>query len=1064
MLHLYKNDHKLSICRLKPLFIFLFFIFLAGKSFSQIPVIKEVSPNSAYAGQTISIKGANFNASSIVSFGGALGNVISRTDQLIQVEVPAAATYDLISVTNLSNNLTGYSPLPFLLSYGGSSGITAADFEAQIDFNAKPGLYDLCVCDFDNDGLNDIIASNSKDNSITILKNTSTVGSVSFTATHPVVNAPTLNIKCGDLDGDGKPEAVLSEGGTGSKIFILDNNSTVGNISFTLDSKTVPSNSTKRIEIHDLDLDGRPEIIVADQANSKISVLKNTSSGSTLNFAVPVDISIPNGDVSGGIVVNDFNIDLKPDIITNNFLKDGKIFFSENKSTINNLQLSTFHFTDIGGTLANLKAADFNNDKKPELLATRYLSNDMVIMTNQSSKGGSLTFGSATSIPTALVPWGLDVGDMDGDSKADILVATLGSSKAVTVLNNNSSGSLSFQKLDLGVTYINRNVRSGDIDGDGKPDIIFTSVDDDNNGIPASKISIIRNANCVKPVIDPPGPMTVCTGNPLRLETQEVNGATYTWFRDGSPLPDTDPFIDVTISGSYTVLLDEAGSCSETSDPVSVTVQAPGTVGSPTINDPGPICIGGTLSLSATAIAGLTYNWEGPEGFTDTGNPVTLPDFKFINTGIYYLNVYSGTCLLETKQITIDAVEAPDFFIGGATGSNYCEGDNVTLTISPTSGSYTYQWFKDNNPISGATSASYSATTSGAYKATVKYDVSCPPVGTDPVNIAFFTAPQAQFDGPTTACASQNVTFTNQSTVASGTTAQYKWEFGDGTSSLSKTPPPHVYQEGSYTVILTVSYIGLSCEDTTVKSITVKSGLSPEISTTTDVLCAGESAELSLSQSFDSYAWSTGETTPTISVDQSGTYSVTVSDATGCEGSANITLNAFPDPEVRITADRLSVAPGETVQLEASGLQNYSWSPAEPLDDATIPNPTATIKETTEFIVSGQDGNGCTGESSITIFSQTDLIGNLLKPKNFFSPNTSDNINSVWLIEKIEQFPQCGVTIVDQTGNILLEEKPYLNNWDGTVQGQELPSGVYYYVIKCDDDEIVKSGSITLLR
>lgn len=1038
---------------------------MAGKSFGQIPVIKEVTPNSAYAGQTISIKGQNFNASSIVSFGGARGNIVSWSDQLIEVQVPAAATYDLISVTNLSNNLTGYSPLPFLLSYGGPSGLTTADFEAQIDYNAKSGLYDLCVCDFDGDGLNDIIGTNSKDNSFTILKNTSTVGAISFTATHPVVNAPTLNVKCGDLDGDGKPEAVLSEGGTGSKIFILDNNSTVGNISFTLDTKTISGNSTKRIEIHDLDLDGRPEIIVADQANSKISVLKNTSSGSTLNFAAPVDIPIPNGDVSGGIVVNDFNIDLKPDIITNNFLKDGKLFFSENNSTTGNLQLSTFHFSDIGGTLANLKSADFNNDKKLELLATRYLSNDIAIMANQSTKGSSLTFGSATSVGTALVPWGLDVGDLDGDSKPDVLVATLGSSKAVTVLNNNSSGSPSFQKLDLGVTYINRNIRSGDIDGDGKPDIIFTSVDDDNNGVPASKISIIRNANCIKPVIDPPGPMIVCTGNPLRLETQEVAGATYTWYRDGTPLPDTDPFIDVTISGSYTVLLDEAGSCSETSDPVSVTVQAGGSTVSPSISNPGDVCIGGTLTLTATpsAPSGYSYEWEGPNGISATGNSLTLSDFRFTNTGVYYLHVYSGTCLLETTQRTIDAVEAPDFFIGGDTGSSYCEGDNVTLTISPSSGS-SYQWFKDNTLISGATSASYPATASGAYKATVKYDVSCPAVGTDPVNLTFLEAPEAKFDGPSTACAGQSVTFTNQSTVASGATVQYFWDFGDGGTSLSKNPAPYVFNQDVDSVKLTVSYIGLTCQDIVSKSITVKSGLSPEISATTDVLCAGESAELSLSQSFDAYAWSTGETTPTISVDQAGTYSVTVSDVTGCEGSANITLKAFPDPEVTITADRLSVAPGETVQLEATGLQNYSWSPAEPLDDATIPNPTATIKETTEFIVSGQDANGCTGESSITIFSQTDLIGNLIKPKNFFSPNTSDNINSVWLIEKIEQFPQCGVTIVDQTGNILLEEKPYLNNWDGTVQGQELPSGVYYYVIKCDDDEIVKSGSITLLR
>lgn len=1049
----------------RQLGMLLFFVLVAGISLgiSQVPVIKEVSPIKAYAGQIINIKGLNFDATSVVSFGGAVGNVVSWSDQLIEVEVPTAATYGLISVTNLSNNLTGYSPLPFLLSYGGSSGITAADFEPQIDYDAKPGLYDLCVCDLDGDGKNDVVGSNSKDNSFTLLRNTSTVGAISFIATHSALGAPTLNVSCGDLSGDNKPEIVLSEGGIGSRIFVLKNNSTVGNFSFTLTTLTVTGNSTKRIEIHDLDLDGKPEIIVTDQANSRISVLKNTTSAGALSFDNAVHVSVPNGIVTGGLVVNDINNDQKPDIITNNFLKDGKLFFSENNSTYNNLQLSTFHNADIGGTLVNLKMADFNNDQKLDLLATRYLSADIALMSNQSTKGGTISFGSPNTISTALVPWGLDIGDMDGDSKPDVLVSTLGDNLALTVLNNNSSGSTSFQKIDLDVTYVNRNVKSGDIDGDGKPDIIFTSVDDDNKGIPASKISIIRNGKCTTPVIDPSGPITVCTGNTVKLKTQTVGGATYTWYRDGVALPDTDPFINVTATGVYTVMLDEVGSCAETSDPVNITVQAPGAIGSPNIHDPGPICIGDVLNLSADVVSGLTYKWTGPDNFSATGNPVPVSDFQYANTGIYYLDIYSGTCLLETKSIQIEAVEAPEFFLSGATSTTYCVGNNVTLNISPTDASYTYKWFKNNVEISGATSATYSPTSSGEYTASIKYTTSCQAITTEKVVINFLEAPQAQFDVATAVCADQTIPFTDQSTVASGATAQYHWDFDDGTTSLSKNPT-HVFQEGDYTVTLTVKYIGLTCEDVATKTISVKAGLNPEIISSTEVLCAGETATLSVAQTFNSYAWSTGETTPTISVDQSGTYSVAVTDVGGCEGTGNITLKAFPDPEVNITADRLSVAPGETVQLEASGLQNYSWTPAEALSDATIPNPVATIKETTEFIVSGQDANGCQGQSSIIIYSQTDLIGNLLKPKNFFSPNTSDNINSVWLIEKIEQFPQCGVTIVDQTGNILVEAKPYLNDWDGTAQGRELPSGVYYFVIKCDDDEIVKSGSITLLR
>ena len=60
MLYLYQNTLKLSICRLKPLTISLFFIFIASKSFGLVSDIKEAPPKSAYAGQTISIKGLNF--------------------------------------------------------------------------------------------------------------------------------------------------------------------------------------------------------------------------------------------------------------------------------------------------------------------------------------------------------------------------------------------------------------------------------------------------------------------------------------------------------------------------------------------------------------------------------------------------------------------------------------------------------------------------------------------------------------------------------------------------------------------------------------------------------------------------------------------------------------------------------------------------------------------------------------------------------------------------------------------------------------------------------------------
>ena len=345
----------------------------------------------------------------------------------------------------------------------------------------------------------------------------------------------------------------------------------------------------------------------------------------------------------------------------------------------------------------------------------------------------------------------------------------------------------------------------------------------------------------------------------------------------------------------------------------------------------------------------------------------------------------------------------------------------------------------------------------------VDYGAGCPDYMTNTVTIAYVVPPVVQFDSPSAACAGQLIQFTDESVVDPDATAQYYWEFL-GDQYRIKNPIHSFTTEGSQSITLTVSYEGLSCENTLSKTIDVRAGLNPEIVASTEVLCAGEASTLSLSDSYLKYSWSNGEAGSSILVDQAGTYSVSVTDNTGCEGQAEIIMDAYPDPEVLITADKVSVAPGEQIQLTATGLETYSWSPEESLSDPTISNPIATIKETTEYTVTGEDSNGCSGQSSIIIYSQTDLIGNIIKPKNFFSPNTSDDINSVWLIEKIEQFPQCGVTVVDQTGNIMLDAKPYLNDWNGTNQGRDLPVGVYYYVIKCDDEQIVKSGSVTLLR
>lgn len=1057
--------HSRGLCWLPVLLL----LTIGGSSYAQVPVIKEVTPNRTFSEQIINIKGNNFDSSPVVTFGSAKGTVISSSDQLIEVKVPAAATYDLVSVTN-PNKLKGYSPRQFVLSFGGEYGISNSDFAAQFNQDASSGLYDLSIVDIDGDGLNDVISSSSKSVYANILRNGSTSGNLIFSPLSINVGFTTLNIIAGDLNGDNKPEVIFSEANDGNRIFILTNTSSPGSISFSSQSLSISGTSTKRIEINDLDLDGKPDLVITDQASNKVVVLRNTTSTAALNFAAPVYLNVPYAASTGGLVVKDLNDDGKPDIVVTQFNIDGGgIFMGENTSSPGTISFSSFHQKNFPGSLANLQSADFNNDGKADIIATRFLSSDVAVLINESSRGGALTFASPVSIPTDIRPWGLDIGDMDGDGKEDILVATVGSDLAVNILSNNSAGSLSFQKVRLPATYINRNIKSGDMDGDGKPDIIFASIDDDNNGIMSSKISIFRNNKCVKPILHPEGSKTICSGNSYQLETQLIAGATYEWRLNGTiEKTGTDNFIDVVNSGSYTVTL-ISGSCSEVSEPEEITVISGGALPSAEIEPVDPVCINATLTLSLVADVGATkYVWRGPEGFSETGNPVSLTGFQFSNTGKYYVDVYSGSCIVETKSIVVEAIDGPEFSISASSSGPFCDGDNVIITVTPDDPNYSYQWYNENGVISGATNAQYVATTSGKYYARLKdtANATCSGISIDTkeISVKFLSGPVADFSFPPTACTGQPVTFSDESVLDSEATADYTWTFGDGASSTLPNPEYVFQTAGTYTIKLKIKYQGLSCFDEMVKTLTVLPGLNVEVKASATAICSGEAVELSTTENFEAYTWSTQETTANISVDKGGTFSVVVKDSNGCEGTGNITLQAFPNPTVTASADPAIVAPGEEVQLYANGLNTFSWTPKNLLTNTTIADPVAIVHETTIFTVTGEDKNGCKGSASVEVHIGDNLIGSIIKPKNFFSPNDGDNINSMWMIEKIEQFPQCGVSVLDQTGNLLMEAKPYLNDWDGTARGKRLPSGVYYYIIKCSDDKIVKSGSITLLR
>jgi gliding motility-associated-like protein len=166
-----------------------------------------------------------------------------------------------------------------------------------------------------------------------------------------------------------------------------------------------------------------------------------------------------------------------------------------------------------------------------------------------------------------------------------------------------------------------------------------------------------------------------------------------------------------------------------------------------------------------------------------------------------------------------------------------------------------------------------------------------------------------------------------------------------------------------------------------------------------------------------------------------------------------------PSPTVKITADKTSVPPGQSVQLTASGADTYLWAPAETLDNAAIASPKASPTVNTTYTVKGTAG-GCAGQDSIDIIVSGDLL--TIKVTNIFTPN-GDGHNDVWAIPGIDYYQDCTLSLFDKNGSKVFEQKGYKSDWDGTYKGQNAPEGTYYYVLVCPDKKPL-TGNVLLAR
>lgn len=1063
---------------MKPHFILAIVLCLPTLLFGQAPIIQNVEPLNASPNDTIVITGSGFDDTESnldVWFGPVKGTVISSSEFAIEVKVPNQATLRSVEVVNRNTRLSVKAPLKFMPSLR-TEAFSATQFAPPVTFSASEELWDVCTCDLNVDGKPDIAATKFSTASssfvastdIMVLQNNTTPGTMnagSFVK-YDKTNMPVLNLTfgtdhvvCGDLQGDGYPELIVSRAGsTRNSIHIFRNTTIATTLNFALMPALLldVGHFATRLVLRDLNRDGKPEIIVTNSFNDILYIFLNQSSGGTLSFnptPLKVSIKVSSADIltTYEAEVMDLNGDDLPEIIINQF-QTNDLYILRNQST-GSVSFAAPQKLTMPGGLNRLNSADFNKDGKLDLVITSTLNNQLDVLLNQTATGAtSFSFSPSISMITSTGPWGVDVNDIDGDGDPDIAIANRNQSAINVFLHNGNYTSPAFSKVDVVTTLPTRNLKVGDLDGDGKPDISYVAF---NNSTNTTQVGILRNTRCYTPEIKNPLPLVICNGQTIQLTTAPAANVIFSWTKDGLPVGGNNPYLDITTPGTYQVTaVGEGGACTKASPAVVVSADAANAPANPVITANTPLCVGGTLSLQTGTVAGATYMWAGPNNFSSSSEDPSIMSVTEDHGGMYSLQIQVGQCKSDVITKRVDVAQLADFAIASNNSTNtVCTGGSVILSVN-NQANHTYQWIKDGIDIPGQTSTSLTVTQEGFYKVRVTNTTLSCDTETNGVTVTVLQPPVAGYTANTSGCTNEDIAFENNSQFDSRATAVSTWNFGDGGNSTTASPT-HAYTTAqNFNASLTVSYQGVSgCSDNETKTINIVNSTQPVITASALSTCPEEEVDLSVSGTFTSISWSNSATTSSVAV-LPGTYTVTTVDGNGCAGEDEVTIAAKEAPALAASADPSTIAAGATSQLVASGAISYSWSPIETLDNAGIANPVATPLETTIYRVKGSSSDGC--QDSL------DVVVTVSGTANFppaFSPN-GDGRHDTWNI-RAESSPDCMLTIFDGRGRRIFENSG--QNWDGMYQGKPVPDGTYYYVYGCPDQKPV-TGSVLVFK